>query len=147
MAIKMSTGLRNQMLSGDSLKAIFDAGSEIRIYGGAVPSSANDGVGSATLLCAIKKDGTDGITFDAAATGAILQKNPSEIWEGDNVATGTATFYRHVLTADDDTLSNTAPRYQGVVAVVGGDMSLTNVNLVNGAPQKLDYHAVTIASA
>lgn len=147
MAIKMSTGLRNEMLSGDSLKAIFDAGSEIRIYSGTIPSSADDGIGSATLLCAIKKDGTDGITFDAAATGAILQKNPSEVWEGDNVATGAATFYRHVLTADDDALSNTAPRYQGTVAVVGGDMNLTNVNLVNGANQKLDYHAVTIASA
>ena len=146
MAIKMSTGLRNEMLSGDSLKAIFDAGSEIRIYSGTIPSSADDGIGAATLLCTIT-NGASGITFDAAATGAILQKNPSEVWEGDNVATGAATFYRHVLTADDDALSNTAPRYQGTVAVVGGDMNLTNVNLVNGANQKLDYHAVTIASA
>lgn len=146
MAIKMSTGLRNEMLSGDSLKAIFDAGSEIRIYGGTVPSSADDGIGSATLLCTIT-NGASGITFDAAATGAILQKNPSEVWDGDNVATGAATFYRHVLTADDDASNSTAPRYQGTVAVVGADMNLTNVNLVNGANQKLDYHAVTIASA
>ena len=146
MAIKMSTGLRNEMLSGDSLKAIFDAGSEIRIYSGTIPSSADDGIGSATLLCTIT-NGASGITFDAASTGAILQKNPSEVWEGDNVATGAATFYRHVLTADDDALSNTAPRYQGTVAVVGADMNLTNVNLVNGANQKLDYHTVTIASA
>ena len=146
MAIKMSTGLRNEMLSGDSLKAIFDAGSEIRIYSGTTPSSADDGIGSATLLCTIT-NGASGITFDAAATGAILQKNPSEVWEGDNVATGAATFYRHVLTADDDASNSTAPRYQGTVAVVGADMNLTNVNLVNGANQKLDYHAVTIASA
>ena len=146
MAIKMSTGLRNEMLSGDSLKAIFDAGSEIRIYSGTIPSSADDGIGSATLLCTIT-NGASGITFDAAATGAILQKNPSEVWDGDNVATGAATFYRHVLTADDDASNSTAPRYQGTVAVVGADMNLINVNLVNGANQKLDYHAVTIASA
>lgn len=146
MAIKMSTGLRNEMLSGDSLKAIFDAGSEIRIYSGTIPSSADDGIGSATLLCTIT-NGASGITFDTAATGAILQKNPSEVWDGDNVATGAATFYRHVLTADDDASNSTAPRYQGTVAVVGADMNLTNVNLVNGANQKLDYHAVTIASA
>ena len=146
MAIKMSTGLRNELLSGGSLKSIFDAGSEIRIYGGTIPSSANDGIGSATLLVTIK-NGSSGITFDTAATNAILQKNPSEVWEGNNVATGTATFYRHVLTADDDAGSSTAPRYQGTVALVGGDMNLTNVNLVNGANQKLDYHAVTIATA
>ena len=146
MAIKMSTGLRNQMLSGDSFKAIFDAGSEIRIYGGAVPPSADNSIGAATLLCTIK-NGASGITFDTAATNAILQKNPSEVWEGDNVATGAATFYRHVLTADDDASSSTAPRYQGTVAVVGADINLTNVNLVNGANQKLDYHATTIATA
>lgn len=146
MAIKMSTGLRNQMLSGDSLKAIFDAGSEIRIYSGAVPSSADNSIGAATLLCTIK-NGASGITFDTAAANGILLKNPAEVWEGNNVATGTATFYRHVLAADDDAVSATAPRYQGTVGIVGADMNLTNTGLVISAPQRIDYHAVTIATA
>ena len=150
MAIKMSTGLRNEMLSGSSFKNTFDAGSEIRIYGGAIPSSADSSIGAATLLCVVK-NGSSGITFDTAAINGILQKNPSETWQGTVLAAagaGTnATFYRHVLTADDDTASATAPRYQGTVAVVGADMNLTSTLLVSGAVQGLDYHAVTIASA
>lgn len=146
MAIKMSTGLRNQMLSGDSLKATFDAGSEIRIYSGSVPANADDSIGAATLLCTIK-NGASGITFDSAATNGILQKNPAETWQGTCGATGTASFYRHVLTADDDTTSASAPRYQGTVGLVGADMNLTSTNLVTSAVQGLDYHAVTIATA
>lgn len=147
MAIKMSTGLRNELLSGDSLKAIFDAGSEIRIYGGAVPASADAAIGAATLLVVIRKDGTDDITFDTAAVNGILTKNPTEVWEGDWLDDGTATFYRHVLTADDDAASTSAPRYQGTVAIVGADMNLSIITNVAGAPQKLDYHAATVASA
>lgn len=146
MAIKMSTGLRNQMLSVGSFKAIFDAGSEIRIYGGAVPPSADNSIGAATLLCTIK-NGSSGITFDTEASGGILLKNPAETWQGTCGATGTATFYRHVLTADAGDASATAPRYQGNVAVVGADMNLTSTSLVSGAVQGIDYHAVTIASA
>ena len=150
MAIKMSTGLRNEMLSGDSLKAIFDAGSEIRIYSGAIPPSADNSIGAATLLCTIK-NGASGITFDTAAVNGILVKNPSETWQGTVVpAAGAgmnATFYRHVLTADDNAVSATAPRYQGTVAVVGADMNLTNTLLVASAVQGIDYHAVTIATA
>ena len=144
MAIKMSTGLRNELLSGDSLKAIFDAGSEIRIYGGAVPASADAAIGAATLLVVIKKDGTDGITFDTGAVNGVLQKNPSEVWEGDWLDDGTATFYRHVLTADDGSASSSAPRYQGSVGVVGADMNLTASTLTSGATQTLDYHAVAL---
>lgn len=146
MAIKMSTGLRNQMLSGDSLKNIFDAGSEIRIYSGTVPPSADNSVGTATLLVTIK-NGANGITFDTAAVNGILQKNPAEVWNGTVGAAGTATFYRHVLTGDDDAVSGVAPRYQGTVGIVGADMNLTDTSLVNGAVQGLDYHAVTIATA
>ncbi len=146
MAIKMSTGLRNQMLSGDSLKGIFDAGSEIRIYSGTIPPSADNSIGAATLLCTIK-NGASGITFDTEASGGILLKNPAETWQGTCGATGTATFYRHVLTADAGDASTTAPRYQGNVAVVGADMNLTSTSLVSGAVQGIDYHAVTIATA
>lgn len=146
MAIKMSTGLRNQMLSGDSLKTIFDAGSEIRIYAGAVPPSADNSIGAATLLVTIK-NGASGITFDTTAVGGILQKNPAETWDGTIGATGTPTFYRHVLAADDDAVSATAPRYQGTVAIVGADMNVTNGTFTSGAVQGIDYHAVTIATA
>lgn len=142
MTIKISTGLCNALLSSNSLKGIFDAGSEIRIYAGAVPASADDTIGSATLLCTIK-NGASGITFNSSASAGILEKNPSETWSGTNSASGVATFYRHVLTGDDNAASTSAPRYQGNVATVGADMNLTSTNLASGATQTLDYHAVS----
>lgn len=142
MSIKASTGLRTQMLGSSSLKSIFDAGSEIRIYSGTVPAAADDAIGSATLLVTIK-NGASGTTFGAAALG-VLAKNPSETWSGVNVATGTPSFYRHVLTADDGTVSTSAPRYQGTVGVVGADMNLTAPTLTSGATQTLDYHSVAL---
>lgn len=142
MSIKSSTGLRTQLLGTSSLKTIFDAGSEIRIYAGAVPASADDAIGSATLLVTLLASG-DPITFGSAA-GGTMPKNPSETWTGVNVANGTPTFYRHVLTTDDGSASTTAPRYQGSVAVVGADMNLTASTLTSGATQTLDYHAVAL---
>lgn len=146
MAIKLSTGLRNAILATDSIKATFDAGSEIRIYGGTEPASADDSIGAAVLLVTIK-NGANGITFAATATGGVLVKNAAETWSGANVATGTGTFYRHVLTADADDASTTAPRYQGSVASAGADMNLSSSALVSGATQTLDYHAVAIPAA
>lgn len=143
MAIKSSTGLRNALLATSSFKALFDAGSEIRIYAGAVPADADAAIGSATLLVTIK-NGTNGITFDSAAANGVLTKNPSETWSGTCVATGTPTFYRHVLTGDADGASTTAPRYQGSVGVAGADMNLTAATLTSGATQNLDYHAVAL---
>lgn len=142
MPIRMSTGLRNALLSGGSLKATFDAGSEIRIFSGAIPASADDGIGSATLLCTIR-NGASGITFAPAAAAGVLEKNPSETWSGTNVASGVATFYRHVLTGDANSASSSAPRYQGTVATVGADMNLTSASLTSGATQTLDFHSVS----
>ena len=143
MSIKVSTGLRDALLGTDNLKAIFDAGSEIRIYSGAVPADADAAIGGAVLLVTIK-NGVSGITFDAAASGGVLAKNPAETWSGTNVASGAPSFYRHVLTADTGALSTTAPRYQGTVGIGGGDMNLTSTSLTSGATQTLDYHAVAL---
>ena len=146
MAVKSSTGLRIELLTGGSFKDVFDAGSEIRVYSGTVPPTADNSIGSAVLLCTIK-NGVSGITFDSAAPGGILQKNPAETWSGTVVTGGIASFYRHVLTGDTDEASVAAPRYQGTVAVVGADMNLTSTTLVAAAIQPLIYHAVTIATA
>lgn len=146
MSIKLSTGLRNAILATGSIKATFDAGSEIRIYGGTEPASANDSIGAATLLVTIK-NGANGITFAATAADGVLVKNAAETWSGTNVATGTATFYRHVLAADANDASATAPRYQGSVAAAGADMNLSSSSLVSGATQTLDYHAVALPAA
>lgn len=142
--MKLSTGLRNALLSGGSLKATLDGG-EIRIYSGTVPADADAAIGGATLLVTIKNGGS-GITF-ATASGGVMQKAGGETWSGTNAATGTASFYRHVLSADDGSSSTSAVRIQGTVAVAGADMNLTSVALSSGATQTLNFYSIAMPAA
>ena len=64
MAIKMSTGLRNQMLSGDSLKGICDAGSEIRIYSGAILKRTYSGIAGTSQTYTAADELADGGPFN-----------------------------------------------------------------------------------
>ena len=144
MTLKASTGLRNALLATGSLKATLDGG-RIDIYGGSVPATADAAVGAAVLLCSITVNGTGtGITFGATPAGGTLSKASTEVWSGVNAASGTATFCRHVLLADDGTESATAPRLQGSVGVAGAFLNLSNAVLPAGAPQTIDYYTVAL---
>jgi len=146
MAIKNSTGLRNAMLATGSAKAALDGG-RINIYAGAAPATADDAVGGATLLCAITLNGTGtGILFDTAAVNGVLAKKPSETWSGSIVATGTATWYRHVAAADDGTLSTTAPRIQGTVALIGADLNI-DPNFISGQTKVIEHYVIALPTA
>ena len=68
----------------------------------------------------------------------------SIVWSGVNVATGTATFYRHVGAADDGTLSTTQPRIQGTVGTVGAELNLSSTSLTTGATQTIDYYSIAL---
>lgn len=143
MTLKVSTGLRNGLLDSGSLKSQLDGG-RINIYAGAVPASADESLGSATLLCAVTLNSAgSGINFDTAAVGDTLSKAPGQVWSGVNAATGTATFYRHVAAGDDGTLSTSAPRLQGEVGTAGKELNLSSINLTSGATQTIDYYSVT----
>ena len=142
MALKTSTGLRNGVLSGGSLKSRLDGG-RINIATCSPPATADDPVGGATLLCAITLNSTGaGINFDAAAAGGVLQKAPGEVWSGANVTGGVAAWYRHVAAGDNGALSTTAPRVQGLVGVAGADLNLSSVSLIAGATQTIDYYSL-----
>ena len=146
MAIKTSTGLRNAMLATGSAKAALDGG-RINIYAGAAPATADDAVGGATLLCAITLNSTGtGILFDTAAVNGVLAKKPSETWSGSIVATGTATWYRHVAAADDGTLSTTAPRIQGTVALIGADLNI-DPNFISGQTKVIEHYVIALPTA
>lgn len=142
MTFKVSTGLRNKLLDTGSVKSIM-ANGLIKIYSGPVPNSADDALGgSNVLLTTISNNSTGtGLTLGAAANG-VIPKTASEVWSGNNVAAGDATFYRHVAPGDDGTLSVTQPRLQGAVAVAGAELNLSSVSLSAGAPQTIDYYVV-----
>ena len=146
MTIKISTGLRDDMLDTGSLKTIFNLGS-IKIYSGAAPASANDAV-SGTLLCTITNNGGGtGITFAASASSGAISKNGSETWKGTNAASGTAGYFRLVGASDDGTSSTTQPRIQGTIGTAGEDMNLSSVSLTSGAEQTIDYFSVALPAS
>lgn len=147
MALKVSTGLRNGMLTTGSLQDQLAAGF-VKIYGGTVPTSADAALdigGAHTLLCTISNasSGT-GINLADAAVAGIVTKNTGEVWSGVNAASGTATFYRHVGSADTGVLSTTEPRIQGTVALAGADMNFSSVALSSGATQTIDYYTIAL---
>lgn len=132
------------MLDTAPLRTVLDLGF-IKIYSGTVPSSADDGLGAAVLLCTVSVDGLGGgLGFDIAASSGVIAKSTTETWKGTNVASGTAAFYRHVLAADTGALSTTDPRIQGAVALAGAELNLTSINLISGADQKIDFYTVAL---
>lgn len=138
---KQSTGLRNYVLDTGSLKAALAAGF-IKIYGGTVPATADDALGSATLLNTVSVNSTGtGINFDTSASGGVIAKAPGEVWSGVNSASGTATFFRHVTAADTGASSSTERRIQGTIATAGADLNLSSTALTSGATQTVDYYS------
>ncbi|WNV50612.1 hypothetical protein [Pseudomonas phage Rollin] len=144
MSARFSTGLRNAMLATGSLRSAL-ANGELRIYSGPVPASVDSAISvSNTLLCVIKAEAGAGINLDTSAAGGLITKAPAEVWSGDVVASGGATFYRHVLASDTDTASTTAIRIQGTVGLAGQNMNLSNTALVSGALQRIESYVISM---
>jgi hypothetical protein len=144
MSARFSTGLRAAMLATGSLRAAL-ANGELRVYSGTVPASVDAALTvSNTLLCTIKAAGGAGINLATTAPGGVLTKDPAEVWSGDVVASGTATFYRHVLPSDTGAASTTAPRVQGTVGIAGQNMNLSNTALVSGALQRIESYVISM---
>lgn len=143
MAIQLSTGLRDSMLSGGSLSEALNGG-KIHIYGGPVPPSA-DSAQSATILCTITAGGAGGgLNFATTPVGGALSKDAAQEWRGTNLLGGTATHYRFVAIGDTGAASVAEARVQGLVGVVGQQMNLSSVDLVAGASTPLDYYVLSL---
>ena len=151
MALKFSTGLRNQLWDTGCLKAILEAGDGgcINVYAApSAPATADDAV-TGTLLWTITKGGaatgTAGSTleFEASAVDGVLSK-AADVWAGVVATTGTAKYYRHVATGDDGTLSTTQPRIQGTVGIAGADMNLSSISLTSGATRTIDFASIAM---
>lgn len=143
--MKRSTGLRNYMLTTGPLKGALD-GTVIKIFNGLEPVSADAPLAGNQLLCTITRngDGITGLTLAAEAAGGQITKSTSEVWEGEIVASGTATFFRQESLADSGDNSNTAVRLQGTVSTVGADMNFSDVDFVPGDTRRINYYTAAI---
>lgn len=143
--MKRSTGLRNHMLGVGSLKDALD-GTVIKIYSGDIPPTADAPLAGATLLCVITRDGdgTTGLTLAPDAAGGQITKSTSEVWEGEIIANGMASFFRQELLSDTGEASTTAIRLQGTVGVVGEDMNFSDIAFVSGDSRRLNFYVASI---
>lgn len=150
MSLRFSTGLRNAALDSQGIRAAL-ANGVIRIYSGAQPASANNAV-QGTLLMEITVDGgafnhgspANGLNFDAAVS-ALLAKAAAETWRGTGLADGLAGWFRFSGNAlDDGSASTTLPRIDGTVAKTGGDLAVSNPNIVTGAPNTVDTFQISM---
>ena len=128
---KISTGMQDALLL--ALASQLNGTMVLNIYSGTVPATADADLGGATLLRTVSVDSTgSGMSFEATTSGGMLVKSTSEIWAGQNVATGTASFYRIMNIGDTGATTTTAPRLQGSVGLLNADLILGNVGLVAG---------------
>lgn len=133
--LRLSTGLRNNMLggsSGDSFQNLFSGG-VMRIYSGTQPADA-DYAETGTLLLEISLGGatfvpgassTNGLTFDDPSAG-VIEKAAAEDWQGDGIATANAGWFRFYSSERTLGASSTAVHFDGSIATSGGQLSMTN---------------------
>lgn len=147
MALKISTGLRDHLLVTGSFKAGVDGG-VIRVYNGPIPADADAALSGNTLLVTISNNSTGaGITMNSAPASGVLGKNSAEVWSGDPVANGTATFYRFSPPTDDGTLSTTVKRVQGAVGTAGADLNFSSATVAIGTPKRIDTYDIAQPTA
>jgi hypothetical protein len=144
MTFHVSTGLRNSMLDTESFKTSMDLGL-LRIYKGTVPADADAALATAVILTELTVDaGATAGTWEAVAVSGIISKTVAETWQGLNSASGLATFFRFVQPADDGTADPTQLRIQGAVALVGGELNLSNTTLTIGGTQTVNNFNVAL---
>lgn len=143
MAFKFSEEVRRQQCVVGSLKSILD-GSVIRLYSGPTPASSDSALlPSNVLLCEITNGGAP-VTFESVASGATLTKSLSEVWQGNNVETGTVTFFRMLKPSDSNAAYSNEVRVQGTVGGPAADLTISNAALISGAPNQLQYFAISM---
>lgn len=135
---KLSTGLRDHTLGTDDFIAGLNGG-VIRYYSGAVPATADAALAGNVLLNVISNNAAGtGITFDPTPINGVISKNSAEVWRGQNVANGVASFFRFSALADAGGASTTEKRLQGTIGTVGADLNLSSTTMVSGNYRTID---------
>jgi hypothetical protein len=131
MALKMSTGLRNQALAGTggSIRQIFSGGI-IRLYTGDSPASPDSAV-TGSLICTFSA-----ATFGTGTTAGTMSIAGSSVTGTCGIA-GTAGYFRLSEAGDGGTASTTVARLEGAVGkpdATGVDLTLVDTVLLAGQP-------------
>lgn len=156
MAWRLSTGLRNALLDTNSLAGILADG-QIRIFTGSQPSSADEGE-TGTHLCTItlssgsmtSGEADNGLELGTAADGTI-GKADGEVWSGENIAGGTAGWFRWYPNDFDDHQGAASGgdkiRIDGNCSTSGAQMNLSSTSLTSGVTTTVDNVELTMPAS
>jgi len=150
MTIRLSTGLRNDILNGGAgggVRGAF-AGGFIYIFPGTQPASPDTGA-TGTLLgkVTVNGDGSTGLNFDAAVNG-VMSKALAEVWRFLGLADGQAGWFRFCEASDTPTVTSaTASRMDGTLGTAGADMDISNTNVTTGAMNTVGDLTITMPGA
>lgn len=150
MALQLSTGLRNGMLNATGFTTAFNNGA-IYVYSGPQPATADSAIQGTQLGLITLNNGawtpgvsTNGLQFDAPVAG-VVSKAAAQVWRMLGIANGTAGWFRLVGNpVDAGGSSTTLPRMDGTIAISGGDMNLSSLSIVTGAPNTVDVFQFTL---
>ena len=124
----------------------------IDIYSGVQPATADavETAGAVLLARVTLASGaftpgvsTNGINLDVAAAGAV-SKAVAEVWSGVGLADGTAGWFRFYDNAVTTGASTTAIRMDGQIATSGGEINMSNTNIVTLGTTTIDGFVVTL---
>ncbi len=152
MPLRLSEGLRNDMLKAGGLSAVDGfADGIIEIRTGLQPSTANDAE-TGTLLVRITLNSgaytdlvTNGINLEA--NGTQLNIATGEVWSGVAIADGVAAWFRLYDTNYTQGISATARRIDGQVSSSGAQMNLPNTNITTSGTTTIDSVAINFPTA
>jgi len=123
MALRLNTDYRNSILNNGYNSV--QGNSELRIYTGSQPASADDAV-TGTLLVAISLPATAFTNADPA--GSPIQLTKTGTWSGTAVATGVAGYFRLIHVGNDLRLDGSVTATGG-----GGELELDSTSIADGS--------------
>jgi hypothetical protein len=155
MALRLSTGLRNLMMTATAGKSFAEAMQDgtLHIYSGAQPTTADDAE-TGTLLARITLASgaftsgvaTNGLEFGDAAGGSVGKKS-GEVWSGVAIATGTAGWFRFYANTVGTGASSTAVRFDGSCGTSGAQCNMGSTTITLDGTVTIDTVNVTLPAS
>lgn len=138
---------------GGSFKDLFEYGC-MRIYSGSQPSSADDAESGTLLVEITKSSGTltaghaaNGLQFAAAASSGTLSKLSGQVWSGVAGNTATAGYFRFYTNSKDTGAGTDKTRFDGAVAISGGQLNMSSTSITASATVTIDSFAITMPAS
>ena len=155
MALRLSTGLRNKMMTATNGASFAEAmvDGTMHVYSGAQPTTA-DSAETGTLLARItlasgafvSGSAANGLEFGDASGGAVGKKS-GEIWSGVGLANGTAGWFRFYANTVVTGASSVAVRFDGSCGTSGAQCNMGSTSITLDGTVTIDTVNVTLPAS